>query len=174
MTPNDIMGLLFTLSGIFQLVSNFHWLRNLVWRSLDGCHPCSMSWARIVLYTLPMNFNRFVPILINTLDIIIRGSNMQTASGGGVLLCRGCLTWVSGKPSICVTRPTLLEPQGEGRVLPGSNPPCKGKADVIEECQRGPLHFWNCRACLGNCLAPWSTLEKALCRTCPFSGASGK
>ena len=30
----------------------------------------------------------------------------------GVLLGRGCLTWVLGKPSINFTQPTILKPQG--------------------------------------------------------------
>ena len=31
-----------------------------------------------MLYTVPMNMNGYVPILINTLDTIVRGGNLLT------------------------------------------------------------------------------------------------
>ena len=35
-------------------------------------------WDEKVLYTIPMNINGYIPILINTLHCIVRGNNMLT------------------------------------------------------------------------------------------------
>ena len=54
--------------------------------------------------------------------LVGRTTNRQiilTAFGGGVSLGRSYLMWMPEKPSIHVTQPTLLEPQG-------SNPPWRG------------------------------------------------
>ena len=55
----------------------------------------------LLLYTLPMNINMYIPFLINTLDPIVTGLNNMLSRR---LLGHGGLTWVSGKPSIHVTR----------------------------------------------------------------------
>ena len=64
-----------------------------------------------LLYTLPLNINGYVPFLKIRWTLFWGGvKNMLTAFGDGVLRERGCLTWLPGKPSIHVTRPTLFKP----------------------------------------------------------------
>ena len=108
------------------------------------------------------------------------------------LLGLGCLRWVSGKPSIHITQPTLLEPQGA--VTPGSNHLRRGcvyrlvpEAPYLMRMQIGPEaphltrmqtgleaphltrmhtgHFLSRRAYQSYSPVPGPTLEMVLCRT---------
>ena len=122
-----------------------------------------------------MNINRYVPFLINTLDTIVSGSeNTLITFGGCVSSDQGNHMWMPEMPSLHVTRPILLEPQGV--VSLGSNPPRLGdrfiawrlRCPFLGECRRAPKHFCCHRACLGYGPASGSTLKKASRQTCPI------
>ena len=60
-----------------------------------------------------MNVNGDEPILIYTVDTIVRDDNTLTVFDGGKrLFGRGRLTWLLGNPSIHVTQSTHLETWG--------------------------------------------------------------
>ena len=158
--------------------------------------------STVMLYTVPMNINRYFPFLINMLVTInpkwwftqlmlldaklvqlvghtINRENIPTAFGSGVSLSQGCLMWTLGKPSIHVMWQTLPKPRG----LSLQALTFFGGARFIARCLRHLFlwkcwqslkHFWSHRLYLGNGLAPGPTLKKTLCRTHLFGRACNK
>ena len=60
----------------------------------------------------------------------------------------------------------------------GFNPLWRGwvyrPASLLEECRRGPRHFWKCREHVGFGPAPGPTLKKALCHNRLIGGTEDK
>ena len=134
----------------------------------------SKSKKRGVLLTLPVKSNGYVPFLVNTLDTIVRESNLLTVSDGGSysveavwLWCRGSSAFTShGRPFSSLRRPSPLQALN---LLRGARSVAwRLMGFFLEGYRRNPRHFWS-KVWLRLCAR--THLKKALCFTHLFSRA---